>query len=129
MKNGDLCVVDHDLLGLDGSFLKQVVLKQSGPAKDLNLAVFEKPEEMTDWEYAAYEAYTETRCNAENIWSLTDLFGEEFSIRFFNRKHKLLAAERIQTLLAEKEEIEKQLTRLAEIMNRPEDVVIEVSEV
>lgn len=71
MRNGDLVVF--------GVRADQLAINEFTDALDL-----------VEWEYAAYIAYTYERCDAENIQTIQDLFGEEFSTKFRNRHSYLL---------------------------------------
>lgn len=71
-------------------------------AGDLDWYKFTKAEDMTHWEFAAYEAYDACElisgkkvaknynCERDNINTLEDLFGKEFHDKFFCKKNSLL---------------------------------------
>lgn len=57
---------------------------------------FTKAEHMTAWEFAAYDAYGQERCDKEKINTLEDLFGIEFAEPYFALKEILINREEIQ---------------------------------
>jgi hypothetical protein len=54
------------------------------------LDAFERAEQMTSFEFDAYETFGQAACNAEGIETLHDLFGTRFAEAFFLRKKFLI---------------------------------------
>jgi hypothetical protein len=79
------------------------------PAADLDLDAYSGSNLLSDWEYAAYDAYGQDRCDQEGVIELDGIFGEEF-YRLFRARHKLLYSQyHIQELQNEIIEIEIQI--------------------
>jgi len=81
-------------------------------AGSLRINYFDKAEEMTNWEFAAYDAYTQQRCEAERIGFLADLFGKDFSDAFYARKDSLIIDAEMRDLLRRRDALNVRIKAL-----------------
>lgn len=75
------------------------------------LDCFDRAEQMTSYEFDAYETLGEDECDRQEIETLHDMFGTEWAEAFYKRKNSLIAKSRLLELYAERrtltQEIEK----------------------
>jgi len=73
----------------------------------LNISAFNDAADMVKWEMSAYDAYGQARCDRESVWTLSDLFGEDFNTAFRRRHNFLLAQHHLVGLRKERDELDK----------------------
>ncbi len=75
------------------------------PAGEIDFSIFIRPEQMTAYEFDAYDTLGDDECERQEIDTLYDLFGTEWAERFYRRKNHLLATVRVQDLYLERDEL------------------------
>jgi hypothetical protein len=104
MKNGDLVVLGYPAACFFPEFIVDT-------------------EELVEFEYASYNAYDETygegACDRDDINTLADIYGQEFSDRLFKRRWKLLARERLAKYVEEYAAIGELIASLKEFIENP----------
>ncbi len=97
-------------------------------AEDLIIRSFAKAEDMTSWEFEAYDAYDNLHgklaCEIQNINTLADLFGQDFSDAFYIHKNTLLAQMSLTELQRQKEQLRKDEDILISFLINPTPVDI-----
>ena len=90
----------------------KIGLNDGRSPKEVVWADFHEPEEMTNYEFAAYAILGDEECNRQGIDTLYDMFGTEFANRFYKRKTQRNATKRLKELYRERAELNAQITEL-----------------
>lgn len=93
----------------------------SGSVAALDLEMFTEAEQMTNWEAAAWETYGEAAARRDDIFTLEDMFGEEWVKPWNRRRNALLAAAELSEAERDFVNAKTRLTQiLATIANPPD---------
>lgn len=110
-RNLDLIVVrtfpkewtPSDIQGNEDSF--DLGANDGRPVAEIDLALFTEAEQMTNYEFAAYEILGDEECDRQGIDTLFDMFGAEFATAFYKRKTQLIAQSDLVDLYKQLEDL------------------------
>jgi hypothetical protein len=81
------------------------------------LDCFDRAEQMTAYEFDAYDTLGEDECDRQGIETLHDMFGTDFAVAFYRRKEVLIAKHELQDAQQELRRAQKRVEDLQKIID------------
>jgi hypothetical protein len=82
---------------------------------NIRLMAFTEAEQMSNYEFAAYEILGAEECDRQGIDTLHDMFGTEFATAFYKRKTQLIAKADLVEAYAERDKLNERIAELEEL--------------